>query len=202
MADADVDVGQLSVSQQEALEQYTQITNQDPAAAVPLLQRSQWNVQVLAPGPSPTARPANRRPDCHCQVLGRRRARSRGRSHGGAKRPTHVGPPRKSSRKLHGLVVVAGLAVAILTPRPDRRRPPSRSATTRDAPVTVARGSAFDAPWLGLASGLDPVPHLLLRPLLSPRLDTPARSHDGLEEYDGPPHAPAPRHGSEVQARV
>lgn len=50
MADADVDVGQLSASQRDALEQYTQVTNQGLAAAVPLLQRSQWNVQVFALG--------------------------------------------------------------------------------------------------------------------------------------------------------
>lgn len=47
MADTgDVDFGQLSTSQQEALQQYTQVTNQELKDAVPLLQRSQWNVQV------------------------------------------------------------------------------------------------------------------------------------------------------------
>jgi FAS-associated factor 2 len=46
MANPEVDVGQLSESQQLALEQYTAVTNQDVEAAVPLLQRSQWNVQV------------------------------------------------------------------------------------------------------------------------------------------------------------
>ncbi|EQL00267.1 UBX domain-containing protein [Ophiocordyceps sinensis CO18] len=61
MADADVDVGQLSASQRDALEQYTQVTNQDLAAAVPLLQRSQWNVQIAiakffdGEGPDPVA---------------------------------------------------------------------------------------------------------------------------------------------------
>lgn len=46
MADADMDIGLLSTSQQEALHQYTQVTNQDVKDAVPILQRSQWNVQV------------------------------------------------------------------------------------------------------------------------------------------------------------
>jgi FAS-associated factor 2 len=43
---ADVDIEQLSSSQQEALQQYTQVTDQDINDAVPILQRSQWNVQV------------------------------------------------------------------------------------------------------------------------------------------------------------
>ena len=40
------DVGQLSPDQQEALQQYTDVTSQEPKDAIPLLQRSQWNVQV------------------------------------------------------------------------------------------------------------------------------------------------------------
>lgn len=43
---ADVDIDQLSPTQREALEQYTQVTNQELGDAVPLLERSQWNVQV------------------------------------------------------------------------------------------------------------------------------------------------------------
>ncbi|KAF6840689.1 UBX domain-containing protein [Colletotrichum plurivorum] len=47
MADTgDIDLGQLSASQQEALQQYTQVTNQEVKDAIPLLQRSQWNVQI------------------------------------------------------------------------------------------------------------------------------------------------------------
>lgn len=46
MADSDFDPGQLSESQQEALGTYTAVTNQEPSAAVRLLDRSQWNVQV------------------------------------------------------------------------------------------------------------------------------------------------------------
>ena len=43
---ADFDLSQLSASQQEALRQYTDFTSQEVKEAVPLLQRSQWNVQV------------------------------------------------------------------------------------------------------------------------------------------------------------
>lgn len=43
---ADVDIEQLSPDQQEALQQYTQVTDQEINDAVPILQRSQWNVQV------------------------------------------------------------------------------------------------------------------------------------------------------------
>ncbi|KAF4119876.1 FAS-associated factor 2 [Geosmithia morbida] len=43
---ADVDIEQLSPTQREALEQYMQVTNQEVKDAVPLLERSQWNVQI------------------------------------------------------------------------------------------------------------------------------------------------------------
>ncbi len=46
MADPEVDISQLSESQQEVLQQYTSVTNQEVADAIPLLRRSQWNVQV------------------------------------------------------------------------------------------------------------------------------------------------------------
>ncbi|PFH56732.1 hypothetical protein XA68_16095 [Ophiocordyceps unilateralis] len=38
--------GQLSPSQQQTLQQYVQVTNQDADAALSLLQRSQWNVEI------------------------------------------------------------------------------------------------------------------------------------------------------------
>jgi len=41
-----IDIAQLSESQQLALQQYTSVTNQEVASAIPLLERSQWNVQV------------------------------------------------------------------------------------------------------------------------------------------------------------
>lgn len=40
------DISQLTASQQEALQTYTAVTDQDPIAAIPLLQRSEWNVQI------------------------------------------------------------------------------------------------------------------------------------------------------------
>ncbi|KAF2271616.1 uncharacterized protein EI97DRAFT_453563 [Westerdykella ornata] len=46
MADAGVDIGQLTEDQQLALQQYTAVTNQEVKDAVPLLQRCQWNVQI------------------------------------------------------------------------------------------------------------------------------------------------------------
>ncbi|KAI9814242.1 MAG: hypothetical protein M1827_003408 [Pycnora praestabilis] len=46
MASPGVDIGQLTESQQSSLQQYTSVTDQDLETAIPLLQRSQWNVQV------------------------------------------------------------------------------------------------------------------------------------------------------------
>jgi FAS-associated factor 2 len=46
MSSSPPDISQLSESQQEALQTYTSFTDQDPLAAVPLLQRSEWNVQI------------------------------------------------------------------------------------------------------------------------------------------------------------
>lgn len=40
------DLSQLNESQQTALQTYTSVTDQDPIAAIPLLQRSEWNVQI------------------------------------------------------------------------------------------------------------------------------------------------------------
>jgi FAS-associated factor 2 len=46
MATPETDISQLSESQQLALQTYTSVTDQDVQAAIPLLQRSQWNVEV------------------------------------------------------------------------------------------------------------------------------------------------------------
>ncbi|KAI1080503.1 hypothetical protein F5B20DRAFT_589278 [Whalleya microplaca] len=60
-SNGDVDVSQLTPEQQSALEQYTQVTAQDIKDAVPLLERSQWNVQIAiskffdGEGPDPVA---------------------------------------------------------------------------------------------------------------------------------------------------
>lgn len=51
MASQGTDVSELSQSQQLALQQYTAVTDQDVAAAIPLLRRSEWNVQVRYPLP-------------------------------------------------------------------------------------------------------------------------------------------------------
>ena len=40
------DIGELNENQQTALATYIAVTDQDHSAAIPLLQRSQWNVQV------------------------------------------------------------------------------------------------------------------------------------------------------------
>ena len=46
MSNHHFDPMQLNESQQLALGTYTSVTNQEPSAAVLLLQRSEWNVQV------------------------------------------------------------------------------------------------------------------------------------------------------------
>ncbi|KAL8997108.1 MAG: hypothetical protein Q9169_003544 [Polycauliona sp. 2 TL-2023] len=46
MAGDNFDPSQLSASQKEALGTYTAVTNQEPSAAIALLERSQWNVQI------------------------------------------------------------------------------------------------------------------------------------------------------------
>ncbi|KAH6607242.1 hypothetical protein Trco_003555 [Trichoderma cornu-damae] len=46
MTDTAGDTGQLSPSQQDALQQFMQLTNQEAKDAIPLLSRSEWNVQI------------------------------------------------------------------------------------------------------------------------------------------------------------
>jgi FAS-associated factor 2 len=46
MADTAFDVDRLDDAQRAALQTYTAVTDQAHSAAIPLLQRSQWNVQV------------------------------------------------------------------------------------------------------------------------------------------------------------
>lgn len=46
MSHPEVDLDQLSDSEKTALEMFMAVTSQDPAEAIPLLRRSQWNVQV------------------------------------------------------------------------------------------------------------------------------------------------------------
>ncbi|KAI9709059.1 MAG: hypothetical protein M1820_003505 [Bogoriella megaspora] len=60
MADGDVDIASLTEDQQLSLQQFTSVTDQDVAAAIPLLRRCQWNVQVYfcsLPFPDPWLKP-------------------------------------------------------------------------------------------------------------------------------------------------
>ena len=74
MANTDVDPTGLNESQQLALQTYTSVTNQEPSAGIPLLERSQWNVQVRA-GISPLNYDHRRQsmvdtiPDCDSKIL-------------------------------------------------------------------------------------------------------------------------------------
>ncbi|MCJ1327707.1 hypothetical protein MMC10_004379 [Thelotrema lepadinum] len=66
MADSNTEAAQLSESQQDALATYLSVTNQESSEALPLLRRSQWNVQIAiakffdgeAPDPVEEARAA------------------------------------------------------------------------------------------------------------------------------------------------
>jgi FAS-associated factor 2 len=46
MATPEVDISQLNEAQQLALQQYASVTDQEIGAAIPILQRSQWNVEA------------------------------------------------------------------------------------------------------------------------------------------------------------
>ena len=46
MAHSQSSIDQLNPAQQAALQTYLSVTNQDLTSAVPLLQRSEWNVNV------------------------------------------------------------------------------------------------------------------------------------------------------------
>ncbi|KAI9701022.1 MAG: hypothetical protein M1836_001690 [Candelina mexicana] len=46
MTSSEVDIGKLTEDQQLAISQYTSVTNQEVEAALPILKRSQWNVQI------------------------------------------------------------------------------------------------------------------------------------------------------------
>jgi UBA-like domain len=73
MAAPAIDISSLSADQQAVLEQYTAVTNQEVEAAIPLLQRTQWNVQVSASQASYLLLPWNHdtdlSSDCHHSVF-------------------------------------------------------------------------------------------------------------------------------------
>ncbi|KXX77212.1 UBX domain-containing protein 10 [Madurella mycetomatis] len=103
--EADFDLGQLSASQQEALQQYTDVTSQEIRDAIPLLERSQWNVQIAiakffdGEGPDPVAeaqaahdsipRAAARHENLHESLLA-----ADSRPHRAARRPQTEPAPR------------------------------------------------------------------------------------------------------------
>ena len=57
MPGEEIDIAQLSPSQQSALQTYIAVTGQESSAAIPLLQRSEWNLQVSVQAQKP--RPGN-----------------------------------------------------------------------------------------------------------------------------------------------
>lgn len=46
MSSSELGISQLSDSERSALDTYIAVTGQEPSEAIPLLRRSQWNVQV------------------------------------------------------------------------------------------------------------------------------------------------------------
>ncbi len=64
-----MDLDSLSQDQRASLDQYTAVTNQDLEAAIPILQRAEWNVQVRC-HPSPCC--LLTLPDRHLALLRRR----------------------------------------------------------------------------------------------------------------------------------
>lgn len=46
MSSSELDLDGLSDSERTALEMYMAVTSQEPSEAIPLLRRSEWNVQV------------------------------------------------------------------------------------------------------------------------------------------------------------
>ena len=69
MASQDFDLGQLNESQQLALQQYMSVTDQEIEAAIPLLARSEWNVQVIVLIAFDNVALTNMETDCHCKIL-------------------------------------------------------------------------------------------------------------------------------------
>lgn len=61
-AAAEADISQLTASQQEALQQYTDVTGQEVNEAISVLGRSQWNVQVCEPARNYVERSSNALP--------------------------------------------------------------------------------------------------------------------------------------------
>lgn len=73
MSQPEVDLDQLSDSEKSTLEMYMAVTSQEPSEAIPLLRRSQWNLQVGLSSPASVQVYKRltdlRMIDCHIQVL-------------------------------------------------------------------------------------------------------------------------------------
>ncbi|KAL9046109.1 MAG: hypothetical protein Q9214_000968 [Letrouitia sp. 1 TL-2023] len=126
MANADFDVSQLSDSQQSALGTYTSVTNQEIPAAVSLLERSQWNVQIAiakffdgeAPDPLEEARASLASNPIPAQTSQRETLlngspRFRGQSRGPIRDPAPRIVPQSETRSIHRLPFILSL---FLTP--------------------------------------------------------------------------------------
>lgn len=173
--DDTVDVGQLSPDQQEALQQYTSVTAQDIKDAVPLLQRSQWNVQVgnqtlffLA------CMELTSPPDCNRQVLRRRRTRPRRRSHGGREHPADIPTPREPTGKPPSR---RHTAIQRIWQRPYRSRTAHRPAVARHAKGTMAGRAFACTARLGMESCFGAFPHLYIHPVVSACASAAAGCH-------------------------
>jgi hypothetical protein len=202
-AAGEIDLGQLSASQQEALQQYTQVTNQEIQDAVPLLRRSEWNVQVIPPSystsPAPTDVPS---PDRYREILRRRRARSSSRSDRG--RQPHPG--------YDGIRELARKSICAESSGTRPKGPPIRACASNRSSVTgVASASTPHCPPPGAVqyrkqAGFVHVSHCALSTLLSSTFNPPSCCHRknvaGIPKCDRSEDAYAPRHSMEVQARV
>lgn len=73
MSQPEVDLDGLSDSEKSTLEMYMAVTSQEPSEAIPLLRRSQWNLQVglsfPTSGEAYKSLTDPRMLDCHIQVL-------------------------------------------------------------------------------------------------------------------------------------
>lgn len=139
----DFDLSVLSASQQEALQQYTDVTSQEIKDAVPILERSQWNVQVGQPTTPPRHLPIEmnfatdtRVADSDCQVLRRRGTRPGCRSYSRPERnPSNRRKAREPTRKpLRRRLYTAGTSGAS-----DGACPTGGSATFYNIPTAVLR---------------------------------------------------------------
>ena len=128
MAEAEVDLGQLTEDQQLALQQYIAVTDQQVKDAVPLLQRCQWNVQVYTYALLSTF-PGLIMTDCHSSLLRWRTGRGPhcGCSNLRRASPTGYPPARDSSQWFHKQPSF----IDVKSAGASRPRAPRRAATRR-----------------------------------------------------------------------